>query len=197
MKTKKHKILYTLLIVVGVLFVSFKVLVYSENFVDYTKHESIQKQYHLDLHDSKIPMDTNWKYFKCSRWSLINDTYYLIRNPFVRLPKISNESNFTSVVLFLAENEYTFSSMRDNIRGNEVLAKQNIDYRGLGVELKLVRSNTSIPYCVMDFEYKHKYYKVIFYPNSYHEDLQFFAAGSEIHPDALHMYLEYLDQILK
>lgn len=196
MKPKKHRIFKIILIFIGVMFVSFKAIIYSGDFISYTKHESIQEKYHLNLYDSDIPMNTEWKYYKYSRWSLIDDSYYLLRNPFVRLFDIPDENNYTAVIILLADNKYTFQNMRDNITNNEILVKQNIDYRGMDVELKLLRSLESIPYCSMDFLYDNKYYRVIFYPNGYHEGMQFFASGSEIYPDVLDVYLRYLDEII-
>lgn len=190
MKYKKLIILFVVLI--GILILNFKIFIYDEKSLDYTKHADIQQQYHLDLDE------INWRYYKCTRWSLFEDTYYRINNPFYRLFDISVGNNKTAVTLYLADNAYAFDQMRTYVDNNQkdLTVKQNIHHRGMDIELEMVRSTTRIPYTQMKFEYKNKYYKVLFYPSDSH-DISFYASDKEINQDVLNVYLGFLDKVLK
>ena len=88
--------------------------------------------------------------------------------------------------------------MRTYVDNNQkdLTVKQNIHHRGMDIELEMVRSTTRIPYTQMKFEYKNKYYKVLFYPSDSH-DISFYASDKEINQDVLNVYLGFLDKVLK
>ena len=197
MKSKKMKIISIVLVNIFIIIIMFKAFTYDKDAVGVSKHNEICENYNLNLNNPEIKTDGSWKYEKCSRLSLTKDCYYIIGDSFVKM--FDDNGNYTYVGLYLTDNKNTFNRMTpfNNHFINHITEKQNVYYRSFNIELQLVQyGGDHQPYCLMEFEYKNKYYKVVF-KTTHREQLQFYASDNKINQELLDIYLSFLGKMIK